>query len=320
MKHHSLRLYFTHFDKAIGRFMPTEDLAFRYPYDGPYNSFDSRKRNAAAVLNRGSAEQQLHHQQHQQQQQQQQLLQQQQQGPGPEQTVNDHMAASAAAKSVLRSVSGLGVRMADILARHLRHHTELSSLASSSSTSAAAAASVAAATASASTTATTTTTSALASDPDSSKVKQMVHDIMGDIILLVDRCQRCNNDHTVTSGYDSSTGTATATGTTTGSSTGSSTVSSTGSGSSSGNSADRFVVWRAGAEQRMLLGIDPTAGQEALPGMWSQKGLGSGSGLGAGEGKGGGGEAGRLEERRAKEEAKAVDALDSLMACFKGNQ
>ena len=107
--------------------MPTEDLAFKYPFDGPYNSFDSRKR-MEALVKRGSYEQQ-------QQQQQQQEPQQQQQ---PEPAIDDDLTASAAAKSVLRRVSGLGDVMVNILARHIRHHTELSPSSPSSAASAAA--------------------------------------------------------------------------------------------------------------------------------------------------------------------------------------
>ena len=82
--------------------MPTEDLAFRYPYDGPYNSFDSRKRSVvAATLSMGSQEQQ--------QQQLQQQQQQQQQGPDQSIDSDGALASAAATKSVLRSVSGLAV-------------------------------------------------------------------------------------------------------------------------------------------------------------------------------------------------------------------
>jgi len=100
--------------------MPTEDLAFKYPFDGPYNSFDSRKRKEAMIKRESSEQQQ----------------------PQQQQMVDEDVAAvasSSAAKAVLRRVSGLGDVMVDILARHLKHYsgTELSS---SSSAAAAAAA------------------------------------------------------------------------------------------------------------------------------------------------------------------------------------
>jgi hypothetical protein len=162
----------------------------------------------------------------------------------------------------------------------------------------------------------------------------MVQDIMGDICLLVDRCQRCNNnndDHTAAATataasmiIDNNNSTNNGSGIT-------DTATDTGDHAYStprvlcdSNDQNRFISWRINAEQRLLLGTDnnhhhhmsPSSadssstegGLSGLTGMWHK---GSSSGVFAEIDD-------RIEWMRAKEEAKAVDALDSLMACFKG--
>jgi hypothetical protein len=147
----------------------------------------------------------------------------------------------------------------------------------------------------------------------------MVQDIMGDICLLVDRCRRCN-DHK--SSHNNDKNHVITTGTFTSNATG--TGAATDGGNVSTRRDDRFVSWRIDAEERLLLGMDQSSssisgrgdgvgyGHEALTGLTGSAGMwhkGSDSK-----------EADHSEWLRAKEEAKAVDALDSLMACFKGKQ